>query len=57
MAPELGACELFDGAVYRAATNTYEGAWLDIQGLAATVHRRGAAAILRPFTSRPRSAR
>lgn len=44
--PELGACELFDGAVYRAATNTYEGAWLDLQGLAIAVHRRGAAAIL-----------
>ena len=44
--PELGACELFDGAVYRAATNTYEGAWLDLQGLAAAVHRRGAAALL-----------
>jgi len=44
--PELGACELFDGAHYRAATNTYEGAWLDLQGLAAAVHRRGAAAIL-----------
>lgn len=44
--PELGACELFDGALYRAATNTYEGAWLDMQGLAAAVHRRGAAVIL-----------
>ncbi len=46
IAPELGACELFDGAVYRAATNTYEGAWLDLQGLAAAVHRRGATAVL-----------
>ena len=46
IAPELGAVELFDGAVYRAATNTYEGAWLDLQGLAAAVHRRGASAIL-----------
>jgi hypothetical protein len=44
--PELGACELFDGAVYRAATNTYEGAWLDLQGLAAAVQRRGATAVL-----------
>ena len=44
--PQLGACELFDGAVYRSATKTYEGAWLDLRGLAAAVHRQGASAVL-----------
>jgi hypothetical protein len=38
----LGACELFDGAVYSAASQTYEGAWLDLRELAAEVRRSGA---------------
>jgi len=42
----LGGCELFDGAVYRASSQTYEGAWLDLRGLAAALGRRGASAVL-----------
>ncbi len=46
VASQLGACELFDGSVYRSATKTYEGAWLDLRGLAAALHRPGAPAVL-----------
>jgi hypothetical protein len=31
---QLGAQELFDGAIFRAGTSVYEGAWLDLRGLA-----------------------
>lgn len=33
----LGAQELFDGAIFRAATSVYEGAWLDLRGLASSL--------------------
>jgi hypothetical protein len=46
IAPQLGACELFDGAVYRAAGQNYEGAWLDLRALAAATQASGAAAAL-----------
>jgi hypothetical protein len=46
IAPQLGACELFDGAVYRAGGQNYEGAWLDLRALAAAVQASGAAAAL-----------
>jgi hypothetical protein len=46
IAPQLGACELFDGAVYRAAGQNYEGAWLDLRALAAAVGGKEAATIL-----------
>ncbi len=39
IAPRLGACELFDGAVYRASNQTYEGAWLDLRSLAEALGR------------------
>jgi hypothetical protein len=42
IAPELGAQELFDGAVYRAASQTYEGAWLDLRSLASAIQHPGA---------------
>jgi hypothetical protein len=39
LAAHLGACELFDGAVYRASNQTYEGAWLDLRSLAESIGR------------------
>jgi hypothetical protein len=39
LAQHLGACELFDGAVYRASSQTYEGAWLDLRSLAESLGR------------------
>ena len=39
LAGHLGACELFDGAVYRASNQTYEGAWLDLRSLAESLGR------------------
>jgi hypothetical protein len=46
IAPHLGPCELFDGAVYRAASQTYEGAWLDLRALADALTRASAAGAL-----------
>jgi len=34
---QFGAQELFDGAVYRASARVYEGAWLDLRGLASAL--------------------
>jgi hypothetical protein len=44
--PQLRAYELFDGAVYRAESDSYEGAWLDLRALAAAVNRASASATL-----------
>lgn len=46
VASRLGACELFDGAVYSASSNTYEGAWLDLRSLAGAIPGRWGAAAL-----------
>ncbi|MDP9000069.1 MAG: hypothetical protein M3O46_08160 [Myxococcota bacterium] len=46
VASRLGACELFDGAVYRASDKTYEGAWLDLRSLAAALPGRVGSAAL-----------
>jgi hypothetical protein len=46
IAPHLGPCELFDGAVYRAATQAYEGAWLDLRALADALSRASASGAL-----------
>ena len=40
---ELGACELFDGAIYRATSKTYEGVWLDLRSIAAVLPPSAAA--------------
>jgi hypothetical protein len=42
VAADLTACELFDGAVYRAASRTYEGTWLDLRALATALGRADA---------------
>jgi hypothetical protein len=41
----LGPQELFDGAVYRAATQTYDGAWLQLPPLTAALGREAAWAL------------
>ena len=43
LAPELGASELFDGAIYRASTKTYEGVWLDLRSIASALPPSAAA--------------
>ncbi len=45
LATRLGAQELFDGAVYRAATQTYDGAWLQLPPLTAALGREAAWAL------------
>ncbi len=42
----LSAYELFDGAIFSAATQTYEGAWLDLAALAHVVGVPGAHVML-----------
>jgi hypothetical protein len=42
LAARLGAQELFDGAVYRAATQSYDGAWLQLAPLTAALGRDAA---------------
>ncbi len=39
----LGACELFEGRTWNAKTKKYEGAWLDVDALAADLGLDGAA--------------
>jgi hypothetical protein len=48
VAAELGAQELFDGAIYRASPDVqcYEGAWLDLRSLAPQVELPSAALLL-----------
>jgi hypothetical protein len=46
VAAELGACELFDGAVYLAAHDAYLGAWLDLPALVGELRAEGASAAL-----------
>jgi len=43
---KLGAQELFDGAIYSAATQRYEGAWLDLRALATALDVPSAPAAL-----------
>jgi hypothetical protein len=44
-AGRLGPQELFDGAVYRAATQSYDGAWLQLPPLSAALGREAAWAL------------
>jgi hypothetical protein len=46
VAAHLGACEVFDGAVYRAASRNYEGTWVDLRALALALGREDAAGVL-----------
>jgi hypothetical protein len=48
VASELGAQELFDGAIYRAAADAqcYEGAWLDLRALAPLIELPSAALLM-----------
>ncbi len=46
LAGELGASELFDGGVYRIATQRYDGTWLDTRALAAALRLESAAAAI-----------
>ena len=46
VAEELSASEMFDGAVYRAASQTYEGTWLDLRALATALGRVEAPCVL-----------
>ncbi len=42
VAAKLGPQELFDGAVYRSATQSYDGAWLQLAPLSAALGREAA---------------
>src|SRR4029077_3056624 len=46
VAAHLSACEFFDGAVYRAASQTYEGTWLDLRALSSAFGRADASGAL-----------
>jgi hypothetical protein len=45
----LGAHELFDGAIFSASAQRYEGAWLDLRSLAGAVAVPGSSALLQAF--------
>src|SRR5580692_11420605 len=38
VAPKLGAHEIFDGAIYSAVSQRYEGAWLDLRSLSSSLN-------------------
>lgn len=46
MAARLGAHELFDGAVYSAASQRYEGVWLDLRALSSALSLPSAPVVL-----------
>jgi hypothetical protein len=46
MAARLGAQELFDGAVYSAAAQRYEGVWLDLRALSSAIGLPSAPVVL-----------
>ncbi len=46
LAPRLGAHEIFDGAIFSAASQRYEGAWLDLRMLAGALSLAAASAAL-----------
>jgi hypothetical protein len=46
VAEHLSASEMFDGAVYRAASQTYEGTWLDLRALASALGRADSPRVL-----------
>ncbi|MGH7440402.1 MAG: hypothetical protein ACRENE_32325 [Polyangiaceae bacterium] len=49
LVPRLGAHELFDGAIFSASAQRYEGAWLDLRSLAGAVTVPGSSALLQAF--------
>jgi hypothetical protein len=46
VAPKLGAHEIFDGAIYSAVSQRYEGAWLDLRSLSSSLNVPSAPLIL-----------
>ncbi len=46
MAPHLGPHEIFDGAVYSASAQRYEGVWLDLRALSAALSLPSAPVVL-----------